>query len=260
MTLVSEIISDAYRLSNITRIGSNPTSAQETEGLRYLNRIVKAVFGYEVGEPFIPFPIGDNGITRPSEYPGWTNTPSGDWFVPKNIRVMLNLSAPVDLYLHPEPDDGSRFAALDVIGNLSTNNVTIHGNGRLIEGATTLTLDTDSYNAEWFYRADTGNWVKYADLTTTDTFPFPTEFDDYFVITLAIRLNPAYGAGLDPQSQIIYNRAKGHLTSRYYQKIEVGSELGLVRMGKVDPLRDTWGYYDVYYDDNAIFNRGIPFW
>ena len=260
MTLVSEIISDAYRLSNITRVGGSPTSDQETEALRYLNRLVKSVFGNEAGENLRPFPIGDTNISRPAEYPGWTNTPSGDWFVPKNLRVMLNLSAPVDLYLHPEPDDGSRFAALDVIGNLSTNNVTVYGNGRLIEGASTLTLDTDGYNAEWFYRADLGNWVKYAELTATDTFPFPVEFDDYFITLLAIRLNPAYGAGLDPQSQMIYNRAKSQFSARYSQKIEVGSELGLIRLGRVDPNRDAWQYYDEYYDDNAIFNRGVPWW
>jgi len=260
MTLVSEIISDAYRLSNITRVGGSPTSDQETEALRYLNRLVKSVFGNEAGENLRPFPIGDTNISRPAEYPGWTNTPSGDWFVPKNLRVMLNLSAPVDLYLHPEPDDGSRFAALDVIGNLSTNNVTVYGNGRLIEGASTLTLDTDGYNAEWFYRADLGNWVKYAELTTTDTFPFPVEFDDYFITLLAIRLNPAYGAGLDPQSQMIYNRAKSQFSARYSQKIEVGSELALIRLGRVDPSRDAWQYYDEYYDDNAIFNRGVPWW
>ena len=75
MTLVSEIISDAFRLSNITRVGGSPTSDQETEALRYLNRIVKSVFGNEAGENFLPFPIGDRGISRPSEYPGWTNTP-----------------------------------------------------------------------------------------------------------------------------------------------------------------------------------------
>ena len=260
MTLVSEIISDAFRLSNITRVGGSPTSDQETEALRYLNRIVKSVFGNEAGENFLPFPIGDRGIARPTEYPGWTNTPSGDWFVPKNTRVMLNLNEATSLYLHPEPDDGTRFAVVDVTGNLSTYNVTVEPNGRRIEGALSVTLDTDNYAAEWFYRADTGNWVKYAELETTDTFPFPVEFDDFFVTLLAIRLNPAYGAGLDPQSQMIFNRAKSQFAARYQQRIEVGSELALIRSARVDPYRDQWGYYDIYYDDNAIFNRGIPFW
>src|SRR3546814_10171580 len=83
--------------------------------------MVKSVFGDEVGEPLTALPIGSLNIDRPSGYPWWDTVPDGDWFVPKNTRAVFNLEAPLDLYLHPEPDDGSRLAVVDVAGNLATN-------------------------------------------------------------------------------------------------------------------------------------------
>src|SRR3546814_16128077 len=95
----------------------------------------KSVVGDEVGEPLTALPIGSLNIDRPSGYPWWDTVPDGDWFVPKNTRAVFNLEAPLDLYLHPEPDDGSRLAVVDVAGNLATHTVPLHGHGRLIEGA-----------------------------------------------------------------------------------------------------------------------------
>src|SRR3546814_1582913 len=91
---------------------------------------------------------------------------------------MLNLEEPVDLYLHPEPDDGSRFAVIDASENVATFNTTLYGNGRLIEGAFTQLLNEDGVDKEWFYRADLGNWLLYAPLTIVLEFPFPEEFED----------------------------------------------------------------------------------
>src|SRR3546814_19127941 len=86
MTLVSQIITDSFRKSNLIAIGTTPTAAQQTEALRYLNRMVKPVFGDEVGEPLTALPIGSLTIDRTSGYPWWDTVPDGDWFVPKNTR------------------------------------------------------------------------------------------------------------------------------------------------------------------------------
>ena len=223
MTLVSEIITDAYRISNLLAIGTTPTAAQQTEALRYLNRIIKSVFGNEAGDPLTAFPIGRNGITRPGGYPWWDQVPDDDWFVPKNYRLMLNLEAPVNLYLHPDPDDGSRFALIDVSGNLSVYNATVYGNGRLIENSSVITLNVDNTDSEWFYRADLANWTKYAPLLDSDTFPFPVEFDDYFVTLLAMRLNPSYGAALSEEAVMVHRRSKRQLQARYTQAIQMPS-------------------------------------
>lgn len=258
MTLTSQIITDAYRQSNVLAIGTTPTAEQVDEALRYLNRIVKSVFGNEAGDPLEVFPVGRNNIQRPSGYPWWNTVPDNDWFVPKNIRIMLNLDQPVTLYLHPEPDDGSRFAVIDASETVATYNCTVEGNGRLIEGAFNLILNTDGVDKEWFYRADLGNWLLYAPLTAATEFPFPEEFDDYFITLLAIRLNPAYGVQLDAQSKLIFDRSGRQLRARYTQNIPTRSELALIRMPKVSYDRDIWGTSYRYYNPNSMFDKGWP--
>src|SRR6478736_2832230 len=115
MTLTSQIISDAFRIGNLTAVEHpDPTDAEISEALRYLNRIVKSVFGAEAGEPLTAWPIGGKNIERPSGYPWYGDNPGGDWYVPKNFRLMFNLeTAAPELWLHPDPDDGCRFAAID---------------------------------------------------------------------------------------------------------------------------------------------------
>lgn len=257
MTTVTQIITDAFRQSNLLAIGATPTDTQNTEALRYLNRLVKSIFGNEAGEPLIAFPFGNDNISRPSGYPFDSPETDADWFVPANTRLMLNLTAATSLYLHPAPDDGARFALLDIDSNLSTYPVTVYGNGRTIDGAKTATYNTDGLNSEWFYRADTGNWAKYATLLIDDTFPFPEEFDDYFITLLAMRLNPSYGITVDPQSQAIYMRAKTQFQARYQQSKFVGSEYGLIRMPRLANDRDQWTVYWPY-DPTIMFDRGRP--
>lgn len=257
MTLVSDIITDAYRQSNTLAIGVSPTVLQQTEALRYLNRIVKSVFGNEVGDPLTAFPLGGNNINRPAGYPWYGDNPGNDWFVPKNLRVMLNLSSSQNIYLHPDPDDGTRFAVSDVSGNLATFPVTVYGNGRTIESALSVVLNTNGLDSEWLYRADLGNWQKSAPLIAGDTFPFPEEFDFFFIIQLAMAMNPTLGVQMDPQTQATYARARSQLRARYTQDVQMPSEIGLLRTSKTSADRDFWNYYE-YYDPNAMFNKGWP--
>jgi len=258
MTTVTQLITDAFRQSNLLAITASPTPAQQQEALRYLNRILKSVFGNEAGDPFSTFPIGKKNITRPSGYPWWNTVPDNDWFVPKNTRVMLNLDQSVNLYLHPAPDDGSRFAAIDVSGTLATNPVTVYGNGNMIENNETVVLNTDGFDAEWFYREDLANWVKYAPIVEVDNFPFPEEFDDFFITLLAMRLNPSYGSSLDPQSEKIFERSRAQLRARYNQVIPTRSELGLIRPSKLAADRDQWGNTYWLYNPSSMFDKGWP--
>lgn len=258
MTLTSDILSDAYRQSNLIAIGVPLTTAQQTEALRYLNRIVKSVLGNEVGDPLTAFPIGRDNINRPSGYPWWDTVPSNDWFVPNNIRVMLNITAPISLYLHPDPNDGSRFAAIDTSGDLSTYPATVYGNGRTIENALSIVLNTNGYDAEWLYRGDLGNWQKCIPLNYGDTFPFPEEFDFFFIGQLAMHLNPTFGVQMDGQTQATFARAKTQLRARYTQNIPARSELALIRPTKMAADRDQWGNTYWLYQPNAMFDKGWP--
>src|SRR5690606_6184664 len=101
MTLVSDIISDAFRQNNLTAVGALPTQDESDEALRYLNRLVSSVFGAEVGDPLTAIPLGKVNISRPTDFPYWNDDPGPEWFVPKNTRIVLNLDKSIDLYLHP---------------------------------------------------------------------------------------------------------------------------------------------------------------
>jgi hypothetical protein len=260
MTLVSDILTDAYRQSNLLAIGGTLTTNQQTEALRHLNRIVKSVLGNEVGEPFTPVPLGRLNIERPSGWPWYENFPEPDWFVPENSRLMCNLTGSGEVFLHPTPDDGSRLSVIDVGQNLSTFPLTLNANGRRIEGQPSVVLNNDGYNAEWLYRADLGEWRLVSPLTLPADFPFPEEFDFYFITLLAMALNPAYGVTMDPQTQLMMVRSRSQIRSRYHNNIPTRSELGLIR----SPLtsQDRWYTGTDFgwdYSPDGAFKAGIPF-
>lgn len=260
MTTVTKIIDRAFRASNITAAGSSPNTVSQTEALELLQSFVKGVIGNEAGDDFFNMPIGSKDISRPAGYPWYNTVPyNGDWFVPENHRLFLNLEEPVTLYLHPDPDDGARFALRDMQNNLATNNVTVIGNGRLIDGATSIVLNTNGASGEWFYQADTGNWVRYAELTLEGEMPFPEEFDDYFVMSLAMRINPLYGKTLDQQAITFYNRSKRQLQARYSVVIPVPSERGLTRMSRMTGDRRDGYRGGGTYDPTQVFLTGGPY-
>src|SRR5690606_33021371 len=109
-----------------------------------------------------------------------------------NSQLVVTNENSITVYLPANPSDGARIGLMDPLGRLATVPVTLDANGRTIETAATLTLDTASTTRTWFYRGDLGDWQRISDLTTDGTFPFPREFDDYFVTMLAARINPAY--------------------------------------------------------------------
>ena len=258
MTTVTQIIDDAFRASNLVATGASPTLIETEEALRLLSRIVKSTFGFEAGEPFSSIPIGSNNIERPSGYPWYETVPDNDWFVPENVRVMLNLGEPVSLYLHPAPNNGARFALLDVAQTVATHNVTVVGNGNRIDGLESLVLDENGTAGEWFYREDLGSWIKYTPLVLENEFPFPEEFDDFFVMTLAMRINPLYGSTIDGQSGEMLRRSKSQLRARYAQEINMPVNQALLRMSRMTADRNQWRDRDGIYDPSTVFARGYP--
>lgn len=203
MATASETIVSAYRESNLVGVGRSLTAAQEAEGLTLLNNLIPAAIGQEIGQEFYDLNIGGEYDDTIVEY------------IPENVRLVLNIGSANTLKLHPKPYDGQRLALSDAGQSLSTANLTLDGNGRLIEGATTLTLTTDGLNAQWLYRADLGNWVRITDLVAADDLPVPREFDDYFAILLAMRLNPRHGRDLAASSAQWLQSMATRLEARY---------------------------------------------
>lgn len=250
MTLVSDIIRDAYRESNLIAITADPTTAEQTEGLKLLNRHIALLYGTKVGEEFEPLSLGGKNVKKPAGYD--TDPDDGDWFVPANTRLMLNLEEATTVYLDPNPEDGARFSYRDLSNNLATHNLTLYGNGRTIADSTSVVVSTNGASAEYVYRADTGNWAVVTPLIAADTFPFPSEFEDLFIIRLAMRLNPRHGVMLDQQSIETYNDTMKAFKARYRQHREVHSELALLNL--VGTRR---GYFDGSLNARD-FNIGRP--
>jgi hypothetical protein len=254
MTLVSDIIRDAYRESNLIAIGTEPSGAQTDEALRLINRIVSSVYGNEEGEELTAFPLGSNDISRPAGYPWYDQAPGWDWFVPPNSRLVCNLSAALTVFLSPNPDDGDRFGVQDISGNLSTYPLTVVGNGRNISGSPSVVFSTDGTNVEYMFRGDLGDWVVVTPLEGSSLWPFPDEFDDMFVIMLAMRVNPRNDTPTAPESVAALKRSTTQFKARYRQHREVGSELGLVKtLGNRYP----YGYDNT--QSESLFNSGYPY-
>ena len=119
MTLISEIVTDAYRETNRIAAGQTETSAEQTEAVRLLNRYIKALLGNEMGDPLDSFVFGTNNVDSTAfDYESYEGI--SRWFVPQNQRLILNLTEAKEINLFPRPEDGCRFAVSDASNNLSS--------------------------------------------------------------------------------------------------------------------------------------------
>lgn len=237
MTLASAIIKRAYRKTNLIPLVSSPNSNQTTEALEMLNSLILGIVGNEVGDGLTDINYNTASEHNQSDY-------VADW-VPDNVRVLLRSTAATTLYCDPYPYEGQRLAVIDLAGNLATHNLTVDANGRKIESANTVTMSTNSDNRQWMYRGDTGNWVKITELVAGDSLPFPVEFDPYFVLMLAIQLNPQYGQALHPHDAEMLRRMRSQLRARYCNRRgELPPDAGLVRRE------------DTLYHDTDRFDQG----
>ena len=252
-TSITSIITSAMRESNLLPLGSTPTTAQIAEGVNLLSTIIAGVLGNEAGEPLTPFPLGSANIINPTGYPWWNNALPGNVYIPVNSRVMCNLTGKGTINLDPQPHDGARMGIVDVANNLATYNLTINGNGRNIEGASSQTYNTNGVIREWIYREDLGNWVIVSPIDANSLLPWPPEFDDMFTILLTMRLNPRYGQTVHPASAENLRATTQKFQARYTQStVTAPAELGLIRLAN----------YSRYYgrpgdgDPNGYFNAG----
>lgn len=230
MTTIRQIVEDAYRESGIYANDDTVSSADFTEGLRRLNALFKGLFAAELGEPFLTINYGKAGLSNTYAQDQDASSEIDSAYVPSNSRLILNISAPVTLYLPPNPRDGARFGIIDSGGNLASYNVTVDANGRRIETALSVVLNTNSLQRDWFYRGDTGNWVKTTTFVDGDSSPLPEEFDDLLVTYLAVRLNPRHGAQTSDELVEVLKRLRKIFKARYAQSSEQDSELGLQRL------------------------------
>jgi hypothetical protein len=227
VALASSLISDAYRESNLVPLVGTLTTAEQAEGLRLLNNLVLSVMGNEVGQALTDIQIG-GGFDQAGLCNPW---------VPENARLIVEQSQGISL--HPQPYDGQR---LGVAGDFSGDSMTISANGRKIENTATITLSADGIARQWLYRADLGNWTRVSELVASDTFPFPQEFDDFFIVSLALRINPRHRQAMAGESAEALKRGRDQIRARYRKRRAPNEPiLGLMGQsgggGTFNPLR-----------------------
>jgi hypothetical protein len=245
MALIAiDIIKRAYRISNIVPLGVDPTGDQQTEALDILNSILFSTIGNEAGDPLTDIRIGGDFDQSILCSP----------FVPRNVRLVVNASEALSFDLDPMPQDGQRFAVVDVIGNFDTYNVILNANGSSIEYSDPLVLDTADFIGQWIYQANESNWLRVNTLDLNDFLPFPDEFKDYFTIMLASQLDPSYGQSLAPETIAYMRRMKSQLHSRYEQKTLMPSDL--TTFGWLSDPKGSW--YNSYTDIDFNTGRYLP--
>lgn len=218
MTQVIDIITAGLRESNVVAPDQNLTPTETAEALARLQALVLSSVGSEVGYIMEDWNVASaTSYTRPNGVPIPTAQTAGFTIKP-NSRLIFNLSAVMTITLDPQPQDGQRFSVVDAANTFDTYNLTINPNGRKIEGTVgNITLSTENTSKQWLYRSDIANWVVLDPLTEATEMPFPSDFDDYFIIALAMRLNPRYGRTIDDQSKARFDQQQLQFVNRYTQ-------------------------------------------
>jgi hypothetical protein len=253
VTLISSIITDAYRESNILPIGVAPNDAQLAEALRLYNAILSSLFGEDVGELLADWPLGDLG--RDASEPNFVAYSSfrGLPYPPINSRLIALNTTPLTVDLTDLPQEGARYAILDPFGNLANNPVTLNANGRYIAGEPTLVLATAGLAEEWFYRADLASWMQITNKAATDENPFPQNFDAMFIVLLAIRLNPRYGRQLADMSASVLKQGRTAFVARY---LNAENQTRLSDLSWPFMSRQSYGTGRSRFSSTPAFNRG----
>lgn len=217
MTLLSDIITAALRESNVVARQQTLSTEEQDEALARLQSLLLSAVGDEVGYIMEDWNITNTVYTKPNGVPVLTAA-MATFTVKPNSRLICNLGAAVTLKLDPQPQDGQRFSIVDAAGNFGTYNLTVNPNGRKFQGtAGDVVFSTNGTTKQWVYRSDIGSWSLLDPLAVSDEMPFPQDFDDYFTILLAMRMNPRYGRKIDEQSKARFDQQQAQFINRYSQ-------------------------------------------
>ncbi len=251
MSTLRQIITDGFRESGLIAVGDTPEADQFDEGLRKLEIIINSLIGNQFSDKLESLSYGNSGLTNIYAKGLDRSDEIDTTFAPSGVRLVFNNDEAKTIYLNPNPQDGARFAVIDNASNFATYNVTLSGNGRKIETAATVTLSTDSLQREWIYRSDLGSWQRITDLEADSESPFPTDFDDYLAILLAMRMNPRYGEQTAQESVLFMKKYEQQFRARYRQTFEQEVDEALLRMG------DNRWRHTRYGTASDRFNLGI---
>lgn len=177
--LVREIIKQAMRSAGVLDAGHEPNPTQANAALDALNGLQRSMFGNEIGprldaESFVTSITGVYGAA-----------------------YQVALASAQTLTFPVNPQDGWRIGYTDVKANLTTYNLTVSPNSRLISTAVgtyvsaNQVVATNSASASYFFRSDAG-WTLEQDWSLTDSPYFPVAYHTALADMLALVLFPQY--------------------------------------------------------------------
>lgn len=246
-SLVSTIISRAYREAQITALGTTPTAAQNAEGVDNLNSFMSTALGMDLGEPLRDWlaPVPQRTAPVAANYPqdpqpmsmtdaslmGVAGSAASAPYPPDNARVVWGGVAQT-LYLPEGPQNGARISLLQGsgLGDGGVNGavLTVDGNGRYIgaPGAVPPFTATKTFvfsstappSADWIYVSAYALWVPVGTLALTDSMVFPPDYDDYFILGLSGRIAPKYNKTISAESQFAFTMAQAKVKSEFAQR------------------------------------------
>lgn len=225
MTTAGSIVDRCFRENNLIAIGKTPSVAQAAEALDYLNRLIKSMLGTDEGELLLDWNVPYAGSIN-ARWPLYDQNPAQSATVykgpPPNTRLLCAADPnALTIYFQNIPPDGARMALVNVGRDFVTYPLTISGNGRLIEGAQSIIINTNPTTPFlWLYRADLANWIPLEfPLLTGDEVPFPDSFDDFWVSLLAVRLAPLYGKVTNEVTAGVAQSGQKQFRARYAQEV-----------------------------------------
>ncbi len=222
MTAASEIAKQALREGNLVPLATALTPAQEAEALALLNRFITSLLGLELGEFAFDWPVPPAATSpvraRFPVNPKSVDLPSDVWpYPPGNVRIIMSLTANTTIYMPQAPDDGARMLFVN-IGEGVLFNLIVDGNGRLVNGAPTVTATPAVLNTQlWLYRADLSDWTAITPLVAADESPLPDVYDDLLMTGTFIRLAPRYGRTASAETVSTLKRLMTRLKAQYRQ-------------------------------------------
>lgn len=247
MTTAGTIVDRCFRENNLIQLGKTPSVAQATEALDYLNRLIKSMLGTDEGELLLDWNVPYVG-TNNSRWPLYNENPAQSSTIyqgpPPNTRLLVRTTSPFTVYFQNIPPDGARMALVNVGADFVTNPLTLHGNGRLIEGAQSIVVNTNpAVPLLWLYRADLANWIALEfPLATTDEVPFPDSFDDFWVSLLAVRLAPLYGKEPNAITAGVAQNGMKQFRARYAQEVPTANFPEAVIFNSYQSWGGGWGW------------------
>lgn len=221
MATARETIKKALRKLRVIESGSNPTSAELTDCLDYLNKILAEIVGFGGSYQLRTKTISSSYELSPRD-------PAIRLLCRHSGALTVTLPSVTDMEIY----DGMRVGVVDVSANAATYNITIARNEWLLEGAAAnLTLSTNGINRVWMFRADLGDWKRATDLAADDSLPFPTDLDNAMALILAQELGGEFGQQLRPSDAALAKTARLKLSSKYAPAVRMAPEPSVRWMG-----------------------------